>query len=461
MAFSHRDSGTREEEWGEALGERAVPPLDLGDVDALLVVAAHPDDESLGAAGLIRRLHADGRRVEVLIATDGEGSHPASPTTSRVRLATMRREEAARALSALGTDLVPRFAGLPDGALREHRDDLAAAITGALERLADAAPSRTLVVAPWIGDGHRDHRVTGEVTAEVIAGRGVRHLGYPIWLWHWGSPSDVPWERSVVLTLRDDEADAKRRAIAAHASQIAALSDHAGDEAIVPERVRAHFERGTEVFVTESPAPKRPRRSLDASWFDSFYQRNGDDPWGFASRWYEERKRALLLAALPRRELGDVLEIGCSIGILTRALASRARTLLALDPAEVAVRVAGGSLAEVANVTVRQGSVPDDWPAGVFDTIVFSEVGYYLDRADLARAISLMAAALAPEGCLIACHWRHPVAAYPQTGDAVHEALRAHGRWESTMIHEERDLVLETFQPPSARSVAQREGLVP
>jgi len=58
---------------------------------------------------------------------------------------------------------------------------------------------------------------------------------------------------------------------------------------------------------------------------------------------------------------------------------------------------------------------------------------------------------------LLACHWRHPVADYPQRGDAVHAAL---ARWPRLSRLEEEDLLLEVLVPGGAPSVARREGLV-
>jgi hypothetical protein len=86
-------------------------------------------------------------------------------------------------------------------------------------------------------------------------------------------------------------------------------------------------------------------------------------------------------------------------------------------------------------------------------------VGYYLSADDLARTIALIDAAMTADGCLVACHWRHPVAEYPQTGDQVHAALRAVSSWEVIARHEEEDFVLEVFGRSPVVSVARREGL--
>lgn len=466
-SFNHLDPGTDESVWAADPRLRAVDRLDDG-VCHLIVLAAHPDDETLGAAGLMHRVHETRGRVTVIIATDGEGSHPQSPTHTPEQLRDLRRTEVRQAIALLAPHAGLHFLGLPDGGLREHVGELTTAVLAIVDEAAKAPPGvqagdtagREMIVAPWSGDGHRDHRIAAEAAASVAGARGLRHLGYPIWLWHWGAPGDLPWATASGLALTPDERDAKVTAISTHASQIAPLSDGEGDEAVVHEGMRAHFERAFEVYLDEAPvAPDNAASTLQPAFFDDFYARN-DDPWGFETRWYERRKRTILTAALPDDRLGRVLEIGCSTGLVTAELAPRADSVWALDAAAAAVDAARTRLGDQPHVMVRQGSVPGDWPDGTFDTIVLSEVGYYLSAADLQRLIRRAVAALAPDGCLIACHWRHEVREYPQTGDAVHDALRQTPEWDVLVRHEEADFLVEVFCPSPARSVAARGGLV-
>lgn len=453
VTFTHLERGTSERVWQADGRVREAPPLDH-DIDDLVVVAAHPDDETMGAGGLIRRIHALGGRVTVVVATDGEASHPRSVSHSRTDLRSIRRAEVTRALRTLAPSAQVHFLGLPDGGLREN----AAALDDALDRVLltlDAAPARTLIVAPWSGDGHRDHRISAESAGRVAARLGVRHLGYPIWLWHWGQPSDVPWDRGTSLRLTPGESSIKAHALRTHVSQLHPLSDAPGDEAIVPAAMQAHFLRDTELFLAEGG---RDTDSLSAGYFDAFYARH-DDPWGFETRWYEERKRALLMASLPSRALGSVLEIGCSTGLITVELAERADRVTALEPAASALETARTRTRALHNVTLQRGGAPDDWPAGEFDTIVLSEVGYYLSPTDLQRTIALIEGSLSDDGCVVACHWRHPVADYPQTGDQVHAALRSAPTWESIARHEEEDFLLDVLGRRPVVSVARREGL--
>ncbi len=75
----------------------------LGD-GGLVVIAPHPDDESLACGGLIAEAHAEGRPVRVVIVSDGTGSHPASKTYPRARLRELRENEAREAVAELGLD---------------------------------------------------------------------------------------------------------------------------------------------------------------------------------------------------------------------------------------------------------------------------------------------------------------------------------------------------------------------
>lgn len=200
--------------------------------------------------------------------------------------------------------------------------------------------------------------------------------------------------------------------------------------------------------------------TLPADYFDRLYTA-AHDPWSLASRWYEQRKYAITVSALPRERYRYGLEAGCSIGVLTNLLAERCEHLLAVDIAAAAVHTADVRTRHLPHVTVEQRRLPDDWPAGRYDLVVLSEMGYYLNTADLGHLLLRAAAALEPAGTLLAVHWRHPVSDYPSTGDDVHRALAAQPGLTRTVRHEELDFLLEVYvrTPPAARSVAQLAGL--
>jgi hypothetical protein len=106
------------------------------------------------------------------------------------------------------------------------------------------------------------------------------------------------------------------------------------DRAAVPvSRVFAHRHGGAVEIVFRQP----PDRSAPIDRFAELYD-EGSDPWGVASRWYERRKRATVLAALPDEHYDSAVEPACGTGVLTEALAERCDRLVAFDPVPAAVR---------------------------------------------------------------------------------------------------------------------------
>lgn len=206
---------------------------------------------------------------------------------------------------------------------------------------------------------------------------------------------------------------------------------------------------------------KASTMSLPTSYFTGLYATSAD-PWGFHTRWYEERKYALSVAALPRRRYRAAFEPGCSVGVLTALLAGRCDRILATDPAQAAVASARKHLTSYQNVSVECSAVPHTWPSGEFDLIVLSELGYYLGADDLDLLLKRTVESLEPGGDLLAVHWRHPVPDYPITGDAVHDAIDHTPNLDALVRHAEKDFVLEVFRkvPPAAASVAEAEGLL-
>ena len=206
--------------------------------------------------------------------------------------------------------------------------------------------------------------------------------------------------------------------------------------------------------------------SLPPDYFERMYDA-APDPWGFTDRWYEQRKRAVTLAALPQRRYRTAYEPGCSIGVLTAELADRCDALLASDVSATALAAAAARLADRPHVRLEQRALPQSWPAEQFDLVVLSELLYYLDDADLRDVVRRAVRAVAPGGTLLAVHWLHPVQDYPQTGQQVQAALAAAASpaLTRTVQHTEADFDLAVYQRPAAGegptavSVASREGL--
>ena len=163
-----------------------------------------------------------------------------------------------------------------------------------------------------------------------------------------------------------------------------------------------------------------PQNTLPQAYFDSVYQAS-DDPWSFETSPYEREKYATTISALPNDHYQSGFEIGCSIGVLTQLLAERCDKLVAVDASELPLKTARERLAHYANVTIEQMAIPDQFPDGMFDLILLSEVGYYLSRPDLERARQWLIDHLQPGGHLLLVHWTPFVPDYPLTGDEVHD----------------------------------------
>lgn len=198
----------------------------------------------------------------------------------------------------------------------------------------------------------------------------------------------------------------------------------------------------------------------DAEQFDVVY-RSDDDPWRFRTSWYEQRKRDLTLAALPRRRYASAFEPGCSVGVLTTELAPRCDRLLSVDFSAAAVALARRATVDLPQVTVERLAVPEGWPAGSFDLVMLSEIGYYLNDDRLTLLLDRTVAALRPGGTVVACHWRHPAPDHERPGDEVHDLLRARADLAVLVTHEEEDFWLDVLVAGEARSVARDEGLLP
>jgi LmbE family N-acetylglucosaminyl deacetylase len=223
---------------------RDLDPSELG--SAVLVVAPHPDDESLGCGGLIAALRERGVAVDVVIVTDGSGSHPNSSAYTPGRLAELRRREAIAALAILGVaegrvswcSLRDRFVPTEGSAGFE------AALAQARDLLWRVRPE-TLVI-PSAKDAHGDHQATALIWRRVIrdASDRPRVLEYIVW------PAADRETRSGRALRLDICAvlPVKCRAIAAHRSQLGLVVTDDPTGFVVPEGLLRRAARPFETF---------------------------------------------------------------------------------------------------------------------------------------------------------------------------------------------------------------------
>ena len=264
-------------------GAITAPSIAIGP-GRLVVVAPHPDDEVLGLGATMAARSSrkapdlfSGRGPGetgatdtsthdpsdvVVCVSDGAASHPGEVAPEEMR--GRRKAECEAGAREVGIDL--RMLGLPDGGL--SADAVDAALHPVLDELAP-----TTVAVTWSGDGHPDHHVCAEsvrrwwrdARARGRGGNGdaagdgggdgdgdgdgdVTLLEFPVWMWHWASPgdADVPWERLRRVAADDRAFDHKRRALAAHASQLEPQSSAPDATVILPPAVVERFFLGAE-----------------------------------------------------------------------------------------------------------------------------------------------------------------------------------------------------------------------
>ena len=233
--------------------------------DRLLVIAPHPDDESLATGGLIQRAKEIGARVRVVFATNGDNNPwPQRWTEKRWQIGTrerkrwgaLRRREARKALQQLGLAEKPRFLNLPDQGITTK---LLEADAETLERLcceiAEWQPTCLVLPSPY--DQHPDHNalcVLLQIALEHARQTDLRQIHYLV---HCRRPDWVPNRRELVLT--EPERQIKWLAIHCHQTQM-----------VLSRKRFLSYARPVENFY--QPAPVEPllaHHPLSEAWVSS------------------------------------------------------------------------------------------------------------------------------------------------------------------------------------------------
>jgi N-acetylglucosamine malate deacetylase 1 len=141
----------------------------------VLVLAPHPDDETLGCGGVLVRHHEQGDTVKVVFATDGAAGDPSGYYVENDYPA-LRREEAKQAGAILGLE-EPIFWDYPDGRLSEARD-----VVGRLAALFETYRP-DIIYRPSTREIHPDHWALGVGVEEALRGYrpAVGDFCYEIW----------------------------------------------------------------------------------------------------------------------------------------------------------------------------------------------------------------------------------------------------------------------------------------
>ena len=252
-----------------ALGERALEPFnpalgvvmrtalarigtDVTDASArrsCVVIAPHPDDETLGVGATIMRKVDAGTPVHVVIATDGSKSPVGDPAA----VAALRADELRASCAVLGlSDADVTRLPFVDAELDRDDDTLEAALA---EVIAVRRPDEVLVTGA--NDPHDDHATLGSAARRAVAGTGARLLVYPVWQFE--RPARllalVRQSGRPEIVRSTGYRERKQQAVSSYRSQLAATND--APEGLTPRFLR-HFAGSCEMFFPVSPEPRRP-----------------------------------------------------------------------------------------------------------------------------------------------------------------------------------------------------------
>jgi LmbE family N-acetylglucosaminyl deacetylase len=201
-----------------------------------IIIAPHPDDETLATAGFIASQRRRGIPVTIVAVTDGEAAYEGV-----LRLGEIRQVEQEEALEKLGVAKVEIVRlRLPDSYVTAYEMSLAHLLTELLQ-------PDSLIVAPWQLDYHPDHEACGRAAQQAAKVIGcAAPVSYFFWTWHRGNSPLVLEGPIRRFDLDDHLQAAKRAALACHRSQL----QREDGPPILPELLLKPATRSFETFLT-------------------------------------------------------------------------------------------------------------------------------------------------------------------------------------------------------------------
>lgn len=187
--------------------------------------------------------------------------------------------------------------------------------------------------------------------------------------------------------------------------------------------------------------------NYDHAHFEQLYEKD-IDPWQFCSSAYEAAKYRATLNALPSGRFSRCLELGCSIGVLTKELAQRCDTVVGVDTSARALQEAAARCKGL-DVRFVQAHLPAGDFGENFDLIVASEVLYFLDADALQSLAGRLVAAASPHALCVGVHWTGSTD-YPLSADEASEQLQKLAHLERIAHTETETYRLDLWRFPGA-----------
>ena len=217
-----------------------------------LVVAPHPDDESLGCGGAIALLRKFGCVVFIAVLSDGTLSHPNSAKFPPEKLRDLREKEllaAAEILDVKAENIT--FFRFKDRSVPQNNSENFGQAVNRCRLFLKIIEPQTIIV-PWRRDPHPDHRAAFSLFDEAKS-ENTKILEYPVWLWEMAENGDLP-QKNEVSAFRLDITSAvekKQKAIRMHESQITNLIDDDPHGFRLSKEVLQNFAKPFEIYLEQ------------------------------------------------------------------------------------------------------------------------------------------------------------------------------------------------------------------
>ncbi len=220
----------QEKEW--ILSLKILPLLNIP-LGRIIVLSPHPDDETLGAGGLIHDFIKNKIEVEIIALTDGENAYNDVDNLREIRI---KEQEKALVNLGLSSNKITRLS-LGDGSLDSIEEKL-------LELIIPLIKPGDILFAPWYGDYHSDHEATGRVAIKIYEALNVSLFFYFIWTWQQKTFDEIKHLPLCIHPLSAQAMQQKCRAIDCYSSQIT----HPHGKAILPPNILLSAQRAFETY---------------------------------------------------------------------------------------------------------------------------------------------------------------------------------------------------------------------
>lgn len=241
----------------ETLGEMSIcPPSEVYKWATTLVIAPHPDDETLGCGGAIALLRQMGYRVHVVVLSDGYKTHPYAELFPRPEFRERRKIETEQALSVLGVsnDSVT-FLDLNDSLIPgEQQPGFEEVVRLCRNKVSDLMPDT--ILAPWRRDAHTDHRAAWQITRRAVEEEkldDINMVEYSIWALNSNSEHHLPTTTEVKPWRLDTKPviEKKIQALSAYESMLSSQKKSKSFDKAYSSDMLAHFTHPWELYLNQ------------------------------------------------------------------------------------------------------------------------------------------------------------------------------------------------------------------